>query len=110
MQMVCFENEEFFFIENFHLGTILFAVTGGGVSNKKVYMIDAKTGDILTSFDSKPVNLFIIKEIFVYFSFKKFNSPHDIAVSINAREIYVAELALSPANALHKFELSKQKG
>jgi len=55
-----FENKEkfvFFFIENFHLGTILFAVTGGAqVSNKKVYMIDAKTGDILTSFDSKPVN------------------------------------------------------
>ncbi len=36
-------------------------------------------------------------------------SPHDIAVSANAREIYVAELAPSPANALHKFELSKQK-
>jgi hypothetical protein len=37
-------------------------------------------------------------------------SPHDIAVSTNAREIYVAELALSSANALHKFELSKDKG
>jgi len=37
-------------------------------------------------------------------------SPHDIAVSTNAREIYVAELALSPANALHKFELAKSKG
>jgi hypothetical protein len=40
---------------NFYLGTILFAVTGGGLPNKKVYMIDARTGDILTSFDSKPV-------------------------------------------------------
>lgn len=37
-------------------------------------------------------------------------SPHDIAVSANAREIYVAELASSPANALHKFELVRKKG
>lgn len=39
------------------LGTILFAVTGGAqTANKKVYMIDARTGDILTSFESKPVS------------------------------------------------------
>lgn len=38
-------------------GTVLFAVTGGAeVPVKKVYMIDARTGDILTSFDSNPVN------------------------------------------------------
>ncbi|CAF4235914.1 unnamed protein product, partial [Rotaria magnacalcarata] len=73
-------------------GTILFAVTGGvQTSNKKVYMVDASTGDILTSFDSNPHLI----------------SPHDITVSANAREIYVGELASSPANALHKFELSK---
>ncbi|CAF4387663.1 unnamed protein product [Rotaria socialis] len=72
--------------------TILFAVTGGvQTSNKKVYMVDASTGDILTSFDSNPHLI----------------SPHDITVSANAREIYVGELASSPANALHKFELSK---
>ena len=42
-----------------YLGTILFAVTGGAqTANKKVYMIDARTGDILTSFDSNPVNSF----------------------------------------------------
>ncbi|CAF0855130.1 unnamed protein product [Adineta ricciae] len=75
-------------------GTILFAVTGGAqTTTKKVYMIDAKTGDILTSFDSNPT----------------LNAPHDITVSSNAREIYVGELALTPANALHKFELSKRK-
>ncbi|CAF1507834.1 unnamed protein product [Rotaria sp. Silwood1] len=75
-------------------GTILFAVTGGEQTlNKKVYMIDAQNGDILTSFDSNP-NL---------------NSPHDITVSANAREIYVGELATSPSNALHKFELSTPK-
>ncbi len=39
------------------LGTVLFAVTGGTETPiKKVYMIDARTGDILTSFDSNPVN------------------------------------------------------
>ncbi len=38
------------------LGTALFAVTGGTETPiKKVYMIDARTGDILTSFDSNPV-------------------------------------------------------
>ncbi|CAF3800134.1 unnamed protein product [Rotaria sordida] len=75
-------------------GTILFAVTGGAqTSNKKVYMIDAQKGEILTSFDSNP----------------HLNAPHDITVSINAREIYVGELASSPNNALRKFELSKQK-
>lgn len=37
-------------------------------------------------------------------------SPDDIAVSINAREIYVADLAASSANALHKFELMTRKG
>jgi len=38
------------------LGSILFAVTGGmQTETKKVYMIDAKTGDILTSFQSTPV-------------------------------------------------------
>jgi hypothetical protein len=78
----------------FLLGTILFAVTGGTqTTNKKVYMIDAKTGDILTSFDSNP----------------HLNSPHDVAVSKNAREVYVGELASSSVNALHKFEISKQK-
>ncbi|CAF2813402.1 unnamed protein product [Rotaria sp. Silwood2] len=75
-------------------GTILFAVTGGAqTSNKKVYMIDAQNGDILTSFDSNP----------------HLNAPHDITVSTNAREIYVGELASSPSNALHKFELSQKK-
>lgn len=45
----------FFFV--FFLGTVLFAVTGGTETLiKKVYMIDARTGDILTSFDSNPVN------------------------------------------------------
>ena len=39
------------------VGTVLFAVTGGAETTiKKVYMIDARTGDILTSFDSNPVN------------------------------------------------------
>ena len=39
------------------LGTVLFGVTGGAeTAMKKVYMIDARTGDILTSFDSNPVN------------------------------------------------------
>ncbi|UJR29117.1 hypothetical protein I4U23_010331 [Adineta vaga] len=75
-------------------GTILFAVTGGmQTEKKKVYMIDAQTGDILTSFDSNP----------------SLNSPHDITVSSNAREIYVGELSLTPADALHKFEISKRK-
>lgn len=37
-------------------------------------------------------------------------SPHDIAVSSNGREVYVGELASSPINALHKFELAKRKG
>ncbi len=37
-------------------------------------------------------------------------APHDIAVSANGREIYVGELALTSANALHKFELAKRKG
>jgi hypothetical protein len=31
-------------------------------------------------------------------------------VSANGREVYVGELASSPAGALHKFELSKVKG
>lgn len=32
-------------------------MTGGAqTANKKVYMIDARTGDILTSFDSNPVS------------------------------------------------------
>ncbi|CAF3020503.1 unnamed protein product [Rotaria sp. Silwood2] len=75
-------------------GTILFVVTGGTqTSNKKVYMIDAQNGEILTSFDSNPHLI----------------APHDITVSTNAREIYVGELASSPSNALHKFELSKQR-
>ncbi|CAF1639099.1 unnamed protein product, partial [Adineta ricciae] len=75
-------------------GTVLFAVTGGAETPvKKVYMIDARSGDILTSFDSDP----------------HLKAPHDIAVSSNGREVYVGELATSPANALHKFELSKRK-
>ncbi|CAF1152901.1 unnamed protein product [Rotaria sordida] len=75
-------------------GTVLFAVTGGTETpTKKVYMIDARTGDILTSFNSNP----------------PLNAPHDIAVSTNGREVYVGELALSPMNALHKFELAKRK-
>jgi hypothetical protein len=40
------------------LGTVLFSVNGGTETPvKKVYMIDARTGDILTSFNSNPVNL-----------------------------------------------------
>lgn len=31
-------------------------------------------------------------------------------MSSNGREIYVGELASSPGNALHKFELSQDKG
>ena len=47
----------------FDLGTILFAVTGGAqVTTKKVYMIDAQNGDILTSFDSTPVRHSIADE------------------------------------------------
>ena len=39
------------------LGTILFAVTGGDqIAEKKVYMIDAQSGEILTSFDANPVS------------------------------------------------------
>lgn len=76
-------------------GTVLFAVTGGDeTAVKKVYMIDARTGDILTSFDSNP----------------HLNAPHDIAVSSNGREIYVGELSTVPrGNTLHKFELAKRK-
>jgi hypothetical protein len=37
-------------------------------------------------------------------------SPHDITVSKNGREVYVGELATSPAGALHKFELATRKG
>jgi hypothetical protein len=75
-------------------GTALFAVTGGTETPiKKVYMIDARTGDILTSFDSNPHLI----------------APHDITVSANGREIYVGELASTSANALHKFELAKRK-
>ncbi len=37
-------------------------------------------------------------------------APHDIAVSKNAQEIYIGELASSPTNALRKFQLSKHKG
>ncbi|CAF1192501.1 unnamed protein product [Adineta steineri] len=75
-------------------GTILFAVTGGAQTlKKKVYMIDAQNGEVLTSFDSNP----------------PLNAPHDITVSANAREIYVGELASIPANALHKFQISKLK-
>ena len=45
------------FSERYSLGTILFAVTGGAqTANKKVYMIDARTGDILTSFEANPVS------------------------------------------------------
>lgn len=51
---------KFIIIEGISLGTILFAVTGGYQTvKKKVYMIDARTGDILTSFGSNPVNRFI---------------------------------------------------
>ena len=40
----------------FRSGSVLFAVNGGSETRvKKVYMIDARTGDILTSFDSNPV-------------------------------------------------------
>ncbi|CAF4863663.1 unnamed protein product, partial [Rotaria socialis] len=78
----------------FYLGTVLFAVTGGtDTPVKKVYMIDARTGDILTSFDSNPHLI----------------APHDIAVSTNGREVYVGELASSPINALHKFELATRR-
>ncbi len=39
------------------LGTILFALNGGTQSaTKKVYIIDAQTGDILTFFDSNLVS------------------------------------------------------
>lgn len=90
-------------------------MTGGAQTKvKKVYMIDAKTGDILTSFESKPVNssdlIFSEKTEVLFCLLKKLDAPHDIAVSANAREVYVGELASSPANALHKFELSQQKG
>jgi len=45
------------------LGTALFAVTGGTETPiKKVYMIDARTGDILTSFDSNPVDFNFLNE------------------------------------------------
>lgn len=75
-------------------GTVLFAVNGGtDATVKKVYMIDARTGDILTSFDSNPHLI----------------APHDLAVSSNGREIFVGELATKSANALHKFELAKRK-
>jgi len=54
------------------LGTVLFAVTGGTETPiRKVYMIDAGTGDILTSFDSNPVNLFLIKQKKIVFPKKK---------------------------------------
>jgi len=61
--MVCFrKRNKRILIIKFNLGTILFAVTGGlQTLNKKVYMIDAQTGDILTSFDSNPVSLFLIQ-------------------------------------------------
>jgi len=48
------------FIPN-NLGTVLFAVTGGSAAKKKVYMINAKSGDILTSFDSNS-NVVSVKE------------------------------------------------
>jgi hypothetical protein len=69
MQMVCFrEKNERILIIKFNLGTILFAVTGGvQTSNKKVYMIDAQTGDILTSFDSNPVSSFLSLNFMIFF-------------------------------------------
>jgi hypothetical protein len=72
-------------------------------------MIDARTGDILTSFDSNPVNILERKKRIIDF-FQHLTAPHDIAVSSNGREVYVGELALSSANALHKFEMAKRKG
>jgi len=57
----------------FILGTVLFAVTGGTeTSVKKVYMIDARTGDILTSFDSNPVGIF-------FFDNKIFDTKFDLS-------------------------------
>jgi hypothetical protein len=39
------------------LEAILFAVTGGAqIETKKVYIIDAHDGQVLTSFESNPVN------------------------------------------------------
>ena len=41
----------------------MFAVTGGAQTmNKKVYMIDAQTGDILTSFEANPVSEWNVAE------------------------------------------------
>lgn len=52
-------------------GTVLFAVNGGTESAvKKVYMIDARTGDILTSFDSNPVDL--LPSTFSLYSIRSF--------------------------------------
>ncbi|CAF1185230.1 unnamed protein product [Didymodactylos carnosus] len=73
-------------------GTVLYAVTGGQTQTKKVYLINPRDGEILTSFDSNPHLV----------------SPHDIAVSTNGREVYVGELT-DGKNGLHKFELVKQK-
>ena len=57
------------------LGSILFAITGGAETPvKKVYMIDARTGDIITSFDSNPVNSNLYDEYVQYFVlFSAFN-------------------------------------
>jgi len=42
---------------------VFFAVTDGTeIPIRKVYMIDARTGDILTSFATNPVNLFLIRQ------------------------------------------------
>jgi hypothetical protein len=58
----------------FNLGTVLFAVTGGAETPiKKVYMIDARTGDILTSFDSNPVSLIFKKKKRISFVLQAFN-------------------------------------
>ncbi|CAF4777868.1 unnamed protein product [Rotaria sp. Silwood1] len=75
-------------------GTILFAVTGGEQTlNKKIYMINAQNGEILTSFESSSHLI----------------APQDITVSTNAREIYVSELVSSPNKPLHKFKSNKQE-
>ena len=57
---VCIDERRYRTVQNkrlFRLGTILFAVTGGDqIAEKKVYMIDASSGEILTSFDADPVS------------------------------------------------------
>ncbi|CAF4056558.1 unnamed protein product [Adineta steineri] len=68
---------------------ILFAVTGGAqTSAKKIYIINAETGDVLKALERNVL----------------LNSPHDITVSKNANEIYIGELASSPGDALRKYE------